>query len=173
MYGFMHISRGQVEYRVTIRDIIPFSPAHYEDEALAGQVKPEPWLREWKENIDETRSHAWKNALVMTEIVPFSYDMYSFKKHNGTKVQRPPESYVRVLPPEHMPSLVTPPVLTEKGRPVVLLHERNLEDFVVQQLEVIEPGDVTGDFCTRWNERESTWRKSWSCRSRGTKQSRS
>ncbi len=33
--------------------------------------------------------------------------------------------------------------------------------------------DVTGDFCTRWNERESTWRKSWSCRSRGTKQSRS
>ncbi len=36
-----------------------------------------------------------------------------------------------------------------------------------------EPPDVTGDFCTRWNERESTWRKSWSCRSRGTKQSRS
>src|ERR1035438_6942733 len=33
--------------------------------------------------------------------------------------------------------------------------------------------DVTGDFCTRWNERESTWRKSWPCRSRGTNQSRS
>jgi hypothetical protein len=32
---------------------------------------------------------------------------------------------------------------------------------------------VTGDFCTRWNERESTWRKSWPCRSRGTNQSRS
>ena len=28
--------------------------------------------------------------------------------------------------------------------------------------------DVTGEFCTRWNERESTWRKSWSCQSRGT-----
>jgi hypothetical protein len=34
-------------------------------------------------------------------------------------------------------------------------------------------GDVTGDFCTKWNERESTWRKSWSCRSRGTSQSKS
>jgi hypothetical protein len=33
--------------------------------------------------------------------------------------------------------------------------------------------DVTGRFCTKWNERESTWRKSWSCRSRGTSQSRS
>src|ERR1039457_2849688 len=33
--------------------------------------------------------------------------------------------------------------------------------------------DVTGDFCTWWNERESTWRKSWPCRSRGTNQSRS
>ncbi len=34
-------------------------------------------------------------------------------------------------------------------------------------------GDVTGEICTRWNERESTWRKSWPCRSRGTNQSRS
>ncbi len=33
--------------------------------------------------------------------------------------------------------------------------------------------DVTGEICTRWNERESTWRKSWPCRSRGTNQSRS
>jgi hypothetical protein len=33
--------------------------------------------------------------------------------------------------------------------------------------------DVTGDFCTKWNERESTWRKSGSCQSRGTSQSRS
>ena len=28
---------------------------------------------------------------------------------------------------------------------------------------------MTGDFCTKWNERESTGRKSWSCRSRGNK----
>jgi DNA invertase Pin-like site-specific DNA recombinase len=33
--------------------------------------------------------------------------------------------------------------------------------------------DVTGKICTRWNERESTWRKSWSCQSRGTSPSRS
>ena len=34
-------------------------------------------------------------------------------------------------------------------------------------------GDVTGEICTKWNERESTWRKSWSCQSRGTSQSKS
>ena len=33
--------------------------------------------------------------------------------------------------------------------------------------------DVTGEICTKWNERESTWRKSGSCQSRGTNQSRS
>jgi hypothetical protein len=33
--------------------------------------------------------------------------------------------------------------------------------------------DVTGKICTKWNERESTWRKSGSCQSRGTSQSRS
>jgi hypothetical protein len=33
--------------------------------------------------------------------------------------------------------------------------------------------DVTGKICTRWNERESTWRKSGSCQSRGTNQSKS
>jgi hypothetical protein len=26
--------------------------------------------------------------------------------------------------------------------------------------------DVTGEICTKWNERESTWRKSGSCQSR-------
>jgi hypothetical protein len=33
--------------------------------------------------------------------------------------------------------------------------------------------DVTGKICTRWNERESTWRKSGLCQSRGTSQSKS
>jgi hypothetical protein len=33
--------------------------------------------------------------------------------------------------------------------------------------------DVTGEICTKWNERESTWRKSGSCPSRGTNQSKS
>jgi Transposase len=32
--------------------------------------------------------------------------------------------------------------------------------------------DLTGEICTKWNERESTWRKSWSCQSRGTNQSK-
>jgi hypothetical protein len=33
--------------------------------------------------------------------------------------------------------------------------------------------DVTGEIWTKWNERESTWRKSGSCQSRGTSQSKS
>jgi hypothetical protein len=33
--------------------------------------------------------------------------------------------------------------------------------------------DLTGKICTKWNERESTWRKHSSCPSRGTSQSRS
>jgi hypothetical protein len=33
--------------------------------------------------------------------------------------------------------------------------------------------DLTGEICTRWNEREFTWRKSGSCQSRGTSQSKS
>ncbi len=34
-------------------------------------------------------------------------------------------------------------------------------------------GDLTGEICAKWNERESTWRKSGSCQSRGTSQSKS
>jgi uncharacterized protein with ParB-like and HNH nuclease domain len=36
-----------------------------------------------------------------------------------------------------------------------------------------ERSDLTGKSCTKWNERESTWRKSGSCQSRGTSQSKS
>jgi hypothetical protein len=72
MYGFIHVAGGQVEYRATIRDIVPFSRAHYEDEVLAPRVKPKPWLREWKENVNDARSRPWRNALIITEIVPFS-----------------------------------------------------------------------------------------------------
>ena len=36
-----------------------------------------------------------------------------------------------------------------------------------------ERADVTGDFCIRCNERESAWRESGSCQSRGTNQSKS
>jgi hypothetical protein len=135
MYGFMHISGGQVEYRVTICDIVSFSPAHYEGE-LAARVKPQPWLQEWRDNANHTRSQPWKNALVITEIVPFSYDTYSFEKSDRTRVQHPPQSYVRVLLPDHLPPLRAP-FAPAANRP---LAERNLEDFVVQQLEAIEPG---------------------------------
>lgn len=140
MLGFMHISGAQVEYRVTIRDIVPFSLEHYEDKRLAERVKPKPWLREWKENLKDVRSYPWKNALVMTEIVPFSYDTYSFHKYDGTSVQKPPQGYVRVLPPGHGAGDGLP--RPAQGRTAVgrTLAERNLEDFIVHQLDAIEPG---------------------------------
>jgi Endonuclease NucS len=142
MYGFMHISGGQVEYRATICDIIPFSRAHYEDEALAPRVKPGPWIREWKVSVNEARSRDWKNALVITEIVPFSYATCSFEKPDGTRVQTPPNGYVRVLPPDHTMQLRPPSMPPEARRSGdgVSLAERNLEDFIVQQLEAIESG---------------------------------
>ena len=40
LLGFIHIKGGQIEYKVAIRDIIPFSKAHYEDPQLAPRVKP-------------------------------------------------------------------------------------------------------------------------------------
>jgi hypothetical protein len=100
LYGFIHIMGRQVEYRATIRKIVRFSSAEYEDETFGAEVKPGLWIREWKENINQVRARSWKNSLVMTEIVPFSYDTYSFKKYDGTKIKRPPETYIRVLLPE-------------------------------------------------------------------------
>jgi hypothetical protein len=93
-------------------------------------------LQEWKDNVNNTRSRPWKNALVITEIVPFSYDTHSFQKCDGAKITKAPESYVRVMPPNHAspPHL---PLVPPTKRP---LAECNLEDFVVQQLETIEPG---------------------------------
>jgi hypothetical protein len=135
MYGFMHISGRQVEYRVTIRDIVPFSPAHYEGN-LGAQVKPEPWVREWRENTNDTRLVPWKNTLVMTGIVPVSYNTRSFKKADGAQVQAPPRSYVRVLRPDQIPQLQA----LWQQTPSKHLAERNLEDFVVQRLPEIEPG---------------------------------
>ncbi len=44
---------------------------------------------------------------------------------------------------------------------------------IVQYDDLDTGTDLTGEICTRWNERESTWRKSGSCPSRGTSQSRS
>src|ERR1700688_3466635 len=66
IFGFIHMSGGQVEYRGLVSDILPYSPEHYENPA----VKPESWREKWK-NDAGTRSYPWKSALVMTEIVPF------------------------------------------------------------------------------------------------------
>jgi hypothetical protein len=142
IYGFIHIRGGQVEYRSTIRDIIPFSPRHYEDKTLAPKVKPEPWIRQWQDNIDGFRSRPWKNVFVITEIVPFSYDTYEFDKCDGTKVRKPPENYIRVQLPGRI--METRPQVSSTHRKrlatEVPLAERNLEDFIVQQLDAVEPG---------------------------------
>jgi hypothetical protein len=142
IYGFIHIGGGQVEYRATIRDIIPFSPRHFEDESLARQVKPEPWIRQWKDNVGGFRSHPWKNVFIITEIVPFKYDTYEFEKCDGTKVRKPPENYIRVHSPDRIMQ-TRPQVLPNERKRLangVSLAERNLEDFIVQHLDAVEPG---------------------------------
>lgn len=126
--GYIHVKGEQVEYRATISNIVPFSPKHYDP-----LLKPEPWIREW----NETPRHREENSLVITDIVPFSYDTYALKKYDGTSVKIPPMGFVRILPPDH--STQTTPQVSAKGakRP---LAEINLEDFVIQQLDMIEPG---------------------------------
>jgi len=130
--GFIHITGGQVEYRATINDIIPFDSAHY-DGPIAALVKPEPWRREWKDNVDECRSHRWKAALVMTRIDPFSYETKSLKKYDGEPVKGPQRGYIRVLPPDPE----SPPVVRVHKQ---LVAEKVLEEVVVRYLEEIEPG---------------------------------
>lgn len=147
LMGFIHIKGGQVEFKVTIREIKAFSPEHYESQELAARVKPEPWLREWEQNLGNIRSYPWKFALVITEIEPFSRDTYEFSKYDGRPVQKPPQSYVRVLAPgESGGSSIQKSSGTASGgksthmerRP--RLAEQNLEAIVVHQLEKIEPG---------------------------------
>jgi hypothetical protein len=123
MYGYMHISGEQVEYRATIRDIVPFSQEHY-----SPSLKPEAWIREQKE-----KPLAKMNSLVMTEIVPFSYDTCSLKRVDGTSVQAPPRGYVRVVPPGQIPQLPSTP--GEQG-----LTEKELERILVEHPAMIEPG---------------------------------
>lgn len=127
IFGFIHLSGSQVEYRALISDIIPFSPKHYDDPA----VKPEAWRQRWKE---EQTAHAWKSTIVMTEIVPFSFDTYRVEKFGGGLITHPPQGYVRVIPPNQPreSSLALP-----SRDPI---DERNLGNFVVQQLDAIETG---------------------------------
>ena len=89
--GYIHICKGQVEFKVTIQDILPFSKEHYEDK----RFKPELWLREWRENINVKR---WKHALVITHIEPFSCDTYDFRKSkDGEYIKKPPRNYIKVI----------------------------------------------------------------------------
>jgi CRP/FNR family transcriptional regulator, cyclic AMP receptor protein len=55
------------------------------------------------------------------------------------------------------------------GQPLRMGSAVALTDCELMQIDT----DVTGTICTKWNERESTWRKSGSCQSRGISQSRS
>jgi hypothetical protein len=47
---------------------------------------------------------------------------------------------------------------------------RSVSCYRLQHRTRADEVDVTGEICTRWNERDSTWRKSESCPSRGTNQ---
>ena len=125
LFGFIHVSGGQVEYRALVNDILPFSPEHYENPLF----KPESWRQNW-----ESAQHAWRTSLVMTEIVPFSFDTYLFEKCTGGLVKHPPESFVRVL----LPNQSSESSLTKPSK--LSIAEKNLEDFVEQQLDVIETG---------------------------------
>jgi len=89
MYGYIHITGEQVEYRATIREIIPFSRKHYYP-----LVKPKRWIKAQKE-----KKHSCQISLAITKIVPFSYNTLKLKRHNGKKVKRAPQSYIRIRPP--------------------------------------------------------------------------
>ena len=88
IFGFIHIVGGQVEYRALIADIVPFSAKHYE----APSLKPEAWRERFKSVPNE---RAWRHNLVMTEIVPFSFDTYRFEKCGGGLITHPPQGYVQ------------------------------------------------------------------------------
>ena len=157
IFGFIHIGGGQVEYKATIKKIIPFSPTHYEDPVLAPRVKPEVWIKGWKE--EKGRHHSWKNALVITSIDPFSYDTYELVKYNGSKVKQPPQKYIRIKSPletqsHREPHDVQKNIVVQKPPH---LAEVNLEEFIIHQLDKIESGDIgkkTTIYC-RWKNRSS------------------
>jgi hypothetical protein len=137
LFGFIHITGAQVEYRALVIDIVPFSPSHFEDPSL----KPSLWRAEWK---NDPYKHDWRNSLVIAEIVPFSFDTRQFEKHGGGVVKDAPQGFVRVIPP-NQPSQSVPGQL-----PRVSIAEKNLEDFVVQRLNEIEAG------LSLWKRQHST-----------------
>ncbi len=145
IFGYIHICGNQVKYIATIKDIIPFSPSHYEDEILSREIKPAVWIREWKYNINSCKYYPWKNALIITKIESFSFNTYQIEKFKGGPVRHPPQGYIRVLPP----TITNQSFISEKVNDDIFhkqfvyekpsLAERNLEDFVITQLQKIEP----------------------------------
>ena len=96
--GFIHLSGLRIGYIVDIVYIFQFSSDHY-DPILAKDLKPGIWIEEYQKNTNGARDAAWKNALVLTKIVPFDYDTYSLTKVDGGKVTHPPHKYIKVLSP--------------------------------------------------------------------------
>ena len=96
--GFIHVKGDKVRYVVAIEDIVPFSIDHYES-PLANFLKPTRWLFEWKNNTNNCRFDLWKNALVITNVTPFEYETSALQKYTGGAVVRPPQNYIRILPP--------------------------------------------------------------------------
>jgi hypothetical protein len=99
IYGYIHLSGQQVKYLATIKDIILFESKHYQDKELSQKVKPERWIKEWKENIGNCRQLRWKNVLVMTKIESFQKPTCEIEKFRGGLVTHPPQGYVRVISP--------------------------------------------------------------------------
>lgn len=130
LFGFIHVrGHGQVEYRALITDIRPFDPTNYQND----KVKSVSQRSRWKTNHDNTQSYPFKHDLVMNEIISFSCDTYQFQKADGTGlITHPPEGYARVLLPNQEVSTHTPSQIS--------IAEKNLEDFVVQQLDTVETG---------------------------------
>jgi len=97
MLGFIHmVGEGHnADYKIIIDNILSFDPAHCEDE----NIKPASFRRNWNDNVDNCRSHPWKNELVISRITHFLSDITSFKKLDGQPITLV-RGYVRVMPPE-------------------------------------------------------------------------
>src|SRR3989339_462463 len=100
--GYIHIKGERVKYKATISNIVPFDHKHYEDGRISKAIKPQPWIKEWEENIDQCRDQPWRNHLVITHIEPFEYDTYKLNKYENGHIKLPPQGYVRVIPPTQL-----------------------------------------------------------------------
>lgn len=99
--GYMHVKGRNVQYKVKIKDIKSFSREHYADKD-AELFMPQKWIDWWLRNElkEEEKKYKPKNTIIITEIYDFPYATRQFKKINGSLVKRPPQNYIRVLPPD-------------------------------------------------------------------------